>query len=267
MSIQILSDLHLESPKAYDVFEITPRAPYLALVGDIGTVVAHKADFLAFLKRQLSQFRAVLFVPGNHEAYHSTWTETLQTLREFEEEVRGDDSSGEFVLLDRGSFRVPGCNTVVLGCSLFSHVPEDSHESVSFGINDFYHTEGWDVAAHNAAHARDLAWLNDEVTALEKTGEDTEIVIMTHWSPSRDPRASDPRHGQSPIAGAFSTDLSRERCFASLRTKMWVFGHTHFNCDFGVEREGGRPLRVVANQRGYYFSQAAGFDPEMVLEM
>ncbi|KAK0387333.1 hypothetical protein NLU13_5646 [Sarocladium strictum] len=268
MSIQILSDLHLEAPKAYDVFEITPRAPYLALAGDIGTVVAHKADCLAFLTRQLARFRAVLFVPGNHEAYHSTWDEMLQTLREFEEEVRRDASLGEFVLLDRRSFRVPGCNnTVVLGCSLFSHVPEHSHESVSFGVNDFYHTQGWDVAAHNAAHARDLAWLNDEVAALEKTEQDVEIVIVTHWSPSRDPRASDLRHGQSPISCAFSTDLSGERCFASPRTKMWVFGHTHFNCDFAVEREGRRPLRVIANQRGYYFSQAAGFDPEMVLEM
>ncbi|KAK1639295.1 hypothetical protein BDP81DRAFT_345662 [Colletotrichum phormii] len=68
MAIQIVSDLHLESPKAYDIFEIVPQAPYLGLLGDIGNVVAHKEECLAFLT-QLRQFRAILFVPGNHEAY------------------------------------------------------------------------------------------------------------------------------------------------------------------------------------------------------
>ncbi len=84
MAIQIISDLHLESPKAYDIFEIVPRAQYLALLGDIGNIVAHKDDCLAFLTRQLRQFKAVLFVPGNHEAYYSNWGDTLEVLRLFE---------------------------------------------------------------------------------------------------------------------------------------------------------------------------------------
>ncbi|KAF6832201.1 calcineurin-like phosphoesterase [Colletotrichum plurivorum] len=58
MSIQILSDLHLESPKAYDIFEVVPKAPILALLGDIGYVGTHKDDYLTFLNQQLSQFRA-----------------------------------------------------------------------------------------------------------------------------------------------------------------------------------------------------------------
>ena len=56
-------DLHLEAPKAYDVFEIVPKAPYLALLGDVGNIVSHKDDCLAFLTVQLNQFRDVLFVP------------------------------------------------------------------------------------------------------------------------------------------------------------------------------------------------------------
>lgn len=54
MSIQILSDLHLESPSAYDIFEVVPKAPILALLGDIGYVGAHKDDYLTFLNQQLS---------------------------------------------------------------------------------------------------------------------------------------------------------------------------------------------------------------------
>lgn len=70
MSVQIVADLHLEAPKAYDFFNITPRAPYLALLEDIGNVVPHKDDLFDFLLRQLGQFKIVFFVPGKHEPYH-----------------------------------------------------------------------------------------------------------------------------------------------------------------------------------------------------
>lgn len=66
VQIQVLSDLHLESPKSYDIFEIEAKAPYLALLGAIGNIEKHKSDYFAFLTKQLMQFSAVLFVPGNH---------------------------------------------------------------------------------------------------------------------------------------------------------------------------------------------------------
>lgn len=84
MKIQIFSDLHLETPVAYDVFDISPKSPNLALLGDIGYVVQHKDVFLDFLLKQLRQFRVVLFVPGNHEAFQSSWPDTLQVLNDFE---------------------------------------------------------------------------------------------------------------------------------------------------------------------------------------
>jgi hypothetical protein len=267
MALQILSDLHLEISKAYDIFEIVPRAPYLALLGDIGTVGPHKKEMLDFLTSQLKRLRAVLFVPGNHEAYHSTWPETLSSLRGFELDVRADTSLGEFVLLDRAIFRPSGSTTAVLGCSLFSSVPPESRQRVSLGLNDFFQTgEDWDVDAHNAAHARDLAWLNEQVATLETAEDVDNIVVLTHWSPTTDQRAQDPRHAGSAISTAFSTDLSGEKCFRSAKVKVWAFGHTHYNCDFAMERErGAGPIRLVTNQKGYYFAQSPGFDIDKVL--
>ncbi|KAJ0159423.1 hypothetical protein CTA2_9708 [Colletotrichum tanaceti] len=273
MAVQILSDLHLESPRAYDMFQIVPKAPVLALLGDVGNVAAHKDDCLAFLTRQLRQFRAVLLVPGNHEAYRSSWPRTLDVLRAFEREVDGDPSLGRFVLLDRTVFRVPdtgggGGGVVILGCSLFSHVPPDSQDDVSVGLNDFFQIDDWDVAAHNEAHRRDLAWLNAQVAELERS-DDASIVIFSHWSPSTHALALDPRHAAtSRITSGFATDLSGEACFKSARVEAWAFGHTHFNCDFAVERDGGAgPVRLLTNQRGYYFSQSAGFDGEKLFEL
>ncbi|OAA61961.1 hypothetical protein SPI_04820 [Niveomyces insectorum RCEF 264] len=276
MAVQIVSDLHLEAPKAYDVFEIVPRAPVLALLGDIGNVEPHMVDLAAFLERQLRQFHAVLFVPGNHEAYHSTWPRTLAILRSFEETVRarraaGDAALGELVVLDRGAYRLPGpSGTVVLGCPLFSYVPPERATAVSMGLNDFRQIgDGWDVAAHNRAHARDVAWLNETVMALHGhwSSEVRTILIVTHWCPSLDAQARDPRHGTGDaLASAFATDLSSEACFRAPKVKAWAFGHTHYNCDFVVERDGGAvPLRLVTNQKGYDFAQAAGYDNDKSL--
>ena len=135
---------------------------------------------------------------------------------------------------------------------------------------------------HHAAHERDLAWLNETVAQLERemelaeaeAGDDGgagaggagEIVVLTHWCPTRDARAIRARHADSAVRSAFATELERERCFRSGRVGVWAFGHTHFNCDFRVQRGAGRrPLRLVTNQRGYYFAQAEGFDAEMVV--
>jgi hypothetical protein len=132
--------------------------------------------------------------------------------------------------------------------------------SVSFGVNDFFQIHDWEVTTHNEAHRRDLAWLNDQVRNLQ--GSDLQVLIFTHWSPSTHERSSDPKHANSAIRSGFSTDLSNESCFLSENVRLWAFGHTHYNCDFLTERQESNagPIRLFANQRGYYFSQAEGFD-------
>lgn len=266
MAVQILSDLHLEAPKAYNVFKIVPKAPYLALLGDVGNIASHKDDCLAFLTLQLNQFCAVLFVPDNHEVYHFNWPDTLNILRAFKQDVRKNRLLGEFVLLDRAAFWLSGTNVAILSYSLFSSIPPESQMAVSLGLNDFFQTSDWDVGMHNEAHKRDLAWLNAQVADLEQS--DVKIMIFSHWSPSLNVRAIEPRHSESSIMTAFSTELSEEACFKSDKIKVWAFGHTHYNCNFTVERKGGaEPLRLLANQRGYYFAQAEGYDGEKTVEV
>lgn len=254
IALQIVSDLHLESPIAYDIFEITPKAPYLALLGDIGYLVQHEAEYVEFLKRQLSNFRIVFLVLGNHEPWHSTWDKCLQIARRWERELNENGGkqagSGELVVLDRDRYEIKGPagdTVIVLGCTLFSRVPSEAAEAVSFGVNDFYHTAGWDVEQHNEAFERDLAWLNAEVAALEDAGR--AVVVLTHYSPTIDERTADPRHRTSVIGSGFATDLSTAACWRSRDVKLWAFGHTHFNCDF---TDAGTGKRVVTNQRGYY---------------
>ena len=78
VAVQIASDLHLEfySCPAEDAWReeeldrmIVPRAPVLALLGDIG-IPTHPV-YRSFLLRQAERFEAVLVITGNHEFYDS----------------------------------------------------------------------------------------------------------------------------------------------------------------------------------------------------
>ncbi|KAJ9223640.1 hypothetical protein DTO169C6_3992 [Paecilomyces variotii] len=265
IQIQLLSDLHLETPSAYDIFTITPKAPFLALLGDIGYV---KDDgFFDFIRTQLQRFRVVFLVLGNHEPYHSNWTETKSKVLRFKHDAdhmfQEGEITGKFILLDQTRFDISATVTI-LGCTLFSHVTADQAESVNFGLNDFYHIDDWSVEKHQEAHVADLTWLNTEIDSISRFEPQRKIVVFTHYCPSTHETVIDPRHRNSRISSGFMTDLKMEQCWQRNNVKLWAFGHTHFNCDF-QDAETGK--RVVSNQRGYYFAQAAGFNSEMVVRI
>ncbi|OAQ69484.1 ser/thr protein phosphatase [Purpureocillium lilacinum] len=302
--IQIMSDLHLETPgflPMYDTFTITPHAPHLALLGDTGN--AHDPRLYAFLETQLRQFEIVFYVLGNHEPYQldhdddgtalragvhdgdplpeqeqeqrqeqQGYEDAVRAMRRFEDAVEekrrgemardgsGKASTGRFVFMDRRRFDISD-NVTILGCTLFSHITPEQHPTASLFVSDFSSIPSWTVDAHNACHARDLAWLNDQVRALSASlppppppppaqgaqqqqqqqqqrreqKQRRRILILTHHSPTSDPRANDPEHLDDPrgVQSAFVTDLRGEPCWRSGgAVAAWAFGHTHFNCDF-----------------------------------
>lgn len=263
--IQVLSDLHLESPSAYDIYDVNPQAPYLALLGDIGYV--RDAGFFQFLQKQLSNFRIVFLIFGNHEPYHSSWSEIKSKVQQFKADTdaahRDGKSSGKLVVLDRTRYDLSPTVTV-LGCTLFSRVADDQLETVDFGLSDFYNTGDWSVAAHQAAHRGDLAWLNEQVSSVARQEPQRRVVVFTHYCPSTREDVVDPRHAKSKISSGFMTDLSGEECWRAGVVKVWAFGHTHYNCDF---RDPVSGKSVFSNQRGYYFSQSSGFDEQKVLQV
>ncbi|KXG50595.1 uncharacterized protein PGRI_043620 [Penicillium griseofulvum] len=269
-TFQILSDLHLETPSAYDVFKISPKAPYLALLGDIGVV--KDADFITFIETQLRQFQIVFFLLGNHEPYYSTWEDTKQALHQYSASVDRrrlamehngrPETLGSFIFLDQTRYDLSS-DVTVLGCTLFSRVSEAHKEHISYGLNDFYNIKQWAVDDHTAAHEADLEWLNGQVSHIASSEPHRKIVVFTHHSPvTQDQRAVDPKHANSSLSSAFASDLSGQEVWESPLVRLWAFGHTHFNVSY---IEDGTEKLVVSNQRGYYFSQARGFDGEFVV--
>ena len=260
--LQIMSDLHLEAPAAYDIFEIAPKAPILALLGDIGQ--ARDPGYVEFLERQLSLFSIVLLVLGNHEPYNSDWDEARKVINRFNEcyEQKRTEGQGRLILLDKTRFDVTD-ELTILGCTLHSNVDPDCEQAISMGINDFYYIgDDWDVSKHRQAHLEELAWLNEQVTSIGKDSPNRRIAILTHHSPCTNADSTDPKHVSSRLKSGFATDLSGEPCWKNPAVRLWAFGHTHYNCSFSDSSTG---MRVVTNQRGYYFAQASDFDASKVV--
>ncbi len=190
-----MSDLHLESGSGYDTFMIEPRAPYLALLGDVGNTRDDK--LYKFFETQLRRFQKVFFLLGNHD------------------QKRYDINP----------------NVTILGCTLFSHITSEQKETVSFGLWDFYDIAEWTVEDHTKARHSDLTWLQSQLTTLSKDDVKRHVFVMTHHSPTIAAEVCDPKHGNSNISSGFASDLvPGTRGLEGIN--VWAFGHTHFNCDF-----------------------------------
>lgn len=259
VKIQIISDIHLESPSAYDVFEINPTVEYLALIGDIG--YAKDVGLAAFIQKHLDRFKIIFYVLGNHEPYFLSWAASKQSFLALQTATQ-NQSTGKLVLLDQTRYDLSPTVTI-LGCTLFSSITPAQKDFVSSGLMDFYNIENWTVEQHVQQHESDLNYLSQEVQKLTREPE-RKIIVMAHHSSTQDPRSIDPKHRSSNISSGFMTDLSHLPCFTAKRVEVWAFGHTHFNCDFVDETH---KIRVVTNQRGYYGGQSEKFDPAKTIEL
>ncbi|CCF43211.1 hypothetical protein CH063_12974 [Colletotrichum higginsianum] len=255
-SVQFMSDLHLEATGNYATFDFPVTAPYLLLSGDVGSLADYK-EYLSFIRRQTGRYAAVLLVLGNHEFHGLDHSTTLARAKELEAEP---SLGGRLHVLHRRRFDIPGTNTTIIGCTLWTMVPEEAKEAVVGRVKDFQHIEDWGVETHNGAHVADLKWLKGQ---LREVPEETRVIVATHHAPSLE-GTSEPQHRGSPWSSAFATGIMEDGEDWS-RVGCWVFGHTHYSTDVVVEG-----VRIVSNQRGYVGPGRVikeGFEPGRLIEM
>ncbi|KAI1211676.1 uncharacterized protein F4807DRAFT_458571 [Annulohypoxylon truncatum] len=254
-TLQIVSDLHLETHKSYK-FNIKQTALYLGLLGDIGNVTDD--GFFEFIKKQLTRYWTVFLLMGNHEPIGTSWSLAKRRVRAFAdqmEQLRAQSTIGRFVFLDQTRYDLNDTVTV-LGCTLFSEVSVEQTAAVKSRLVDFRQIQDWKVEDHVEAHKSDLQWLNAQVCDIAKEEPGRQIIVFTHHSPTQDDRAVSPEHRDSPVSSGFATDLSNEDCWKNPSVILWGFGHTHYQCDFTDDL--GK--RVVANQKGTSQIPCDGFD-------
>lgn len=262
-TFQVVSDLHLEVNQQYSSFELPAAAPYLLLPGDIGCLADYD-QYLAFLQKQVTKFETIFLVLGNHEFYKESFQSGLEKARQLEQEP---SLNGRLILLHKRRYDVSDSQITILGCTLWSRIPEESKDIVNYKIHDYQKIQNWTVDAHNAAHESDLNWLGHEVQGIHEANksklpkERRSVLVVTHHAPSLR-KTSNPQHEGNAWSVALGTDLL-SRSWEGV--KMWVFGHTHYSTEFRV-----KGIRVVSNQRGYvlpWITEGKGFDAGKVVSV
>ncbi|KAF2262239.1 hypothetical protein CC78DRAFT_535002 [Lojkania enalia] len=243
---QILSDLYLNNESQYLTFHIPPTAPYLILGGNIGCLIDYEA-YLSFLIRRCNLYDHVFLVLGSLEFHGLSLKQGLELAAKMQQEDRVKD---KLVVLDRTRFDIPGTNVTLLGCTLWSYIPEVAEPAVLRKITEFDKSNGikdWDIAAHNASHAADLAWLRQQVkTSQMFAGSSTSdhtgnYLVVTAFAPDLR-NALTPWQVDSPWSSAYGTDLLKGDWEG---VKVWVCGSTGRTTMF--KKDG---IKVIINQRG-----------------
>lgn len=254
IQVQTLSDLHLEVGQQYQSYHFPASAPFLLLGGDIGRLIDYDG-YLTFLAAQTSRYERIFLVLGNHEFYGLDYQSGLDKAHGL---VKEPSLAGRVVLLHRGRWDDPDSELTVIGCTLWSKIPEEDASIVEAKINDFKKIAGWTAQKHNTTHTEEVSWLRDQITQLQtqdststasssSSSSKRRLLVATHHAPCIQ-GTSRPSDAANPWSSAFATDVLLDPLHEgwASRVQVWVFGHTHYSTDFLR-----RGVRVVANQRGY----------------
>jgi hypothetical protein len=254
-SFQILSDLHLDHESQYLTFHIPVSAPFLILAGNIGRLIDYE-QYLSFLIRRCNLHEKVFLVLGALEFHGIGWMDGLQLAHKMEKDPV---MKGRLEVLYETRSDVPGTNVTLLGCTLWSKIPESDTAAVLRKMPEFNEKTGiqnWDIEKHNSEHKRDLWWLVEKArnsspspaggalapAATAGSKEERQIVMVTAFAPDLR-ECLEPWQVDAPWASAYGTNLLDGPYFGNIKT--WISGTTGRSCDF---KKG--ETTVVSNQRG-----------------
>ena len=241
MKIQILSDLHTEFHRDRGQGFVDSLDPIgvnvLIVAGDVSTD-GGIGETLGLL---CAKYPHVVYTPGNHEYYFSSFKDTDKELKRISRL-----HSNLHVLMDS---TVTLYGQRFIGCTLwFKEAPmaplelmSDPHEIKDFTPEVYRRNE------------KSIKYLWDNV----RTGD----VVVTHHMPT--PQAIDPEYRNSTLNAFFVCDM--ERLIEEKKPAVWAFGHTHTPFDEVIE-----DTRLVCNPLGYIRSNGIenpDFDNKKIIEI
>jgi hypothetical protein len=236
---------------------LTPVAPVLALLGDIGD--PESDELRKFIEWCTRMWKQVLYIPGNHEFWRlkpgskKTISSALTILRSFEKLFPN------FLLMWRGKVYSED-GILVLGTPLWSRPAE--------GVIPHEHERAWvdndrtfDAQTLATLHQEDLNWLKQELTAARGTM----VVILTHYAPSL--LLINRNWINRPEATLYASDLD---ILIRPPVVAWACGHVHQSIQWlkGWESATGETgvVLLTTNPRGYARDDS-GFRTDAVLRI
>ena len=246
MKIQIASDLHLdllqERFPGYRAIEPAPGADVLVIAGDI-----HRGSGAA--KTFADWPVPVVYVHGNHEAYHMTLQELDLALR--------SANGGSVHYLERDEVILDGVR--FLGCCLWTDYQlypgmqelamQDAesrlldHRAIRSGEGPFSAADALQL------HRDSRTWLERKLDQAF----DGPTVVVTHHGPH--PGSIHPRYAGTLLNAGFVSDLTP----LLGKAQLWIHGHVHDSFDYSVAG-----TRILANPRGYALNRRAAEQPAQI---
>lgn len=237
MKLLIVSDLHLEFILGDGSVVLDRLAPadILVVAGDLTTQRRMRGTFEEVCKR----FKHVVYVPGNHEYYGSTYEGVQASL------AKAAKAHKNLRVLQNQFTTIEGRRFV--GTTLW--FPYKGRCIEEYQLADF-----------QVSGFRD--WVGEENTRatefLARNVTDGDIVI-THHVPSR--RSVAERFKCDALNKFFLCPM--EGLLEERRPKLWVHGHTHDSFDYAQG-----DTRVICNPYGYWqVDENPKFNPGLVVEV
>lgn len=244
MKIRLMSDLHTEFRLPYksQPFNDYHGEDVLVLAGDIASgskntveVLQHFADI----------FPQVVYVPGNHEYYGSSF-------HEFNTKMIAKCAKLDNVhFLHRDTVQLGG--VWFIGATLWTNFNKDplSEHAARKMIADFRL-----IRDFKTADAVEQYYLDREYLKMAYENFVGPKVIVTHFLPARECISPRFKSDNSGLNDYFANNLGD--WIWDLRDTTWMFGHTHDPVDLWLGE-----TRVVANPHGYWTAADEGqhFDP------
>lgn len=270
ITIQVLSDIHLEFYKTLPKFK--PLAKYLFLAGDIGTIESkYDTKIKKFLTYCSENWEKTFYVLGNHEFYQTNKIAAKKkSFEELNDEYKQICSqfSNVYLLNDSSEEIIPGLN--VYGTTLWTrnyncpyNLSDYFNDYNMIGIKSTNSTTLINECFIDNLSKSQLVQLNEYLNKINQTN--TKTIIMTHFPPIRQ-GSSNPKYSSQPayIANYFSWNNISDK-LNCLNVVGWISGHTHWSYD--ITRNN---IRYIANQTGYkeeIYTGESGFTPDKIFEI
>ena len=260
VKLRVYSDLHLE----FGNFKIPNPSldEVLVLAGDIGVGKSARN----WLEKYIPQFKAVIYVAGNHEFYNNNIDKILDYWKNVDLGPTFHFLENDTVTIDDTLFVGATFWTDFKGGTDIDAMWEYNMKIAKASMNDYYTIKKY--ATKEEAHAAgQYAWsvkkdkqecsitptftvlkhLSSYAFIWETLRENTnkKVVVVTHHTPSKVHLNRD-RYPVSALDAAYWSDCSKLLNNMKYSPDVWISGHTHKTVDV-VEGL----TRLVSNPRGY----------------
>lgn len=262
LPVQFASDLHLEhydSSVINDHFfaqAIHPNSSsILCLLGDIGN--PFEPIYEKFIEWCSRQFWKTLIITGNHEYYGNNIEDVDLKIDELCKTYQN------VYFLNNRTY-VYCKQTVFIGTTLWSFIPEQNKEKVTECLNDYRYifTKNRLLTTDdvNKMHMQNVIFLEEQIKKYKDYGY--KIIVLTHHSPY--PQYTSKKIYETQTTNvAFSSDQSNLFPYVD----VWAYGHTHYN-------RPGNQLHIhpyntifVSNQAGYVNNICKYYNPSFLLNI